>query len=440
MTADLSKPPVSNAAKWMALTAALLGWMFDGVEMGLFPFAARPALQTLLGQSVPADQLNSTVGSWMGALTATFLIGAAFGGLVFGWLGDRIGRVRAMTASVLVYSLFSALGAAVQDPMQLAGTRFLASLGMGGEWALGVALVMEVWPSDKRPLLAGLIGAIANVGFLLVGVVGKTVLAHQAGIGESLHGFLPAAVADALMANSAWRMVLVLGALPAVISLFIQMFVPESEHWKEVAATSPKNKVTDLLVPAVRSRVLLGIAISSVALIGTWGTVQNIPAWADKMAGPDAKGNAQILSGLGAAIGCVIGALMAQWTSRRWTYFSIALLSLISTAVIYNVHMVYDGFFLTMVFLVGGITASFYGWLPLYLPELFPTRIRATAVGTSYNSGRILAAVGALVSGALLKAFNEDYARMGSVLSLVYVIALVIIWFCPETKGKGLPE
>jgi MFS family permease len=440
MTADLVNPS-SNRAKWMALTAALLGWMFDGVEMGLFPFAARPALQSLLtAQGVPAADLNATVGSWMGTVTATFLIGAAFGGLVFGWLGDRFGRVRAMTLSVLVYSLFSALGAAVQDPAQLAGTRFLASLGMGGEWALGVALVMEVWPADKRPLLAGLIGAIANVGFLLVGVLGKTVLANQVGIGDALRGMLPANVVEALMDHSAWRLILVLGALPAVLTLFIQIFVPESERWKEAAANSPKNRITDLFLPGVRSRVGLGIALASVALIGTWGTVQQIPAWTGKMAGPQAAGTAQICSGFGAALGCVIGALMAQWTSRRWTYFSIALLSLISAMVLYLVPMEYGGFFLVMVFLVGGITASFYGWLPLYLPELFPTRIRATAVGTSYNSGRILAAVGALGAGAMLKAFNEDYAKMGSVLSLIYVIGLLVIWFCPETKGKDLPE
>src|SRR3954466_16211663 len=158
----------STFGKWMALTAALLGWMFDGLEMGLFPLVARPALRDLLGTGVT----DTDVGAWFAVATASFLVGAATGGVLFGWLGDRIGRVRAMTLSVLTYALFTGLCGLVGQAWQLGILRFIASLGMGGEWSLGVALVMEVWPNKSRAFMAGLIGAAANVGYLLVGLIG----------------------------------------------------------------------------------------------------------------------------------------------------------------------------------------------------------------------------------------------------------------------------
>src|SRR4029079_13395245 len=136
----------SARARWLALTAALLGWMFDGLEMGLLPLVARPALRELLGSGTGED----VVGRWFAVITAGFLVGAATGGVLFGWLGDRIGRVRAMTLSVLVYAGCSGLCVFVQTPWQLAGLRFAGALGMGGEWALGVALVMELWSDRSR--------------------------------------------------------------------------------------------------------------------------------------------------------------------------------------------------------------------------------------------------------------------------------------------------
>src|SRR3954469_5358567 len=164
------KTPTTNRitrAQWLTLAAALLGWSFDGFEMGVFPIVARPALRDLLG-GTPAEEI---VRQWNAVLAATFLFGAAVGGWLFGWIGDRVGRVRAMVASVLTYALLTGVSAAAQSAWQLAGLRFLAALGMGGERALGVALVMETWPARYRPVLAGLIGAAANLGYTVVAAV-----------------------------------------------------------------------------------------------------------------------------------------------------------------------------------------------------------------------------------------------------------------------------
>src|SRR5262245_46983436 len=142
----------------LALVAALLGWMFDGMEMGLFPLVGKDALRELLGSGAEQDAIDK----WFGIVTACFLVGAATGGVVFGWLGDKIGRVRAMTVSVLLYSLCSGLSAASSSPEELAVLRFVGALGMGGEWALGVALVMEVWPNASRAWLAVWSGALGT--------------------------------------------------------------------------------------------------------------------------------------------------------------------------------------------------------------------------------------------------------------------------------------
>src|SRR5437588_5386986 len=238
--------PTTARAQWLVLTAAFLGWMFDGLEMGIFPLVARPALQSMmLTADGGGDQF---VGVWMGRITALFLIGAACGGLVFGWLGDRLGRVRAMTLSILTYSIFTGLCFFAREPWELGALRFVAAFGMGGEWSLGVALVMEAWAAEKRPLLAGVIGAAANVGFALIAVVGLYFKVTQ----------------------DSWRWVMVAGAAPALLALVIQIFVPESQRWKESVKRGAAHPVQEIVGSSLRTAPLLAVAFGSVALIGTW--------------------------------------------------------------------------------------------------------------------------------------------------------------------------
>ena len=227
----------SRYALAMTLAAALLGWMFDGFEMGLFPLVARPALMELMG-----PEASKTIGTWFSVIIAMFLVGAACGGLFFGWLGDRIGRVRALVWSVATYSVFSGLCGFATAPWHLAVLRFIASLGMGGEWALGVALVMEVWPSSSRPMLAGLIGVASNAGFLLIALMGLG-LVKMIGSIDSFFTIIgmPAEWKNALLSNSAWRLLLFLGAMPAILTFFILLFVPESPRWKQAAAQFTKK-------------------------------------------------------------------------------------------------------------------------------------------------------------------------------------------------------
>ena len=527
----------------MVLAAAFTGWMFDGLEMGLFPIVARPALQDLL--QVTDDTL---VGQWNGYIVAVFLLGAAAGGFLFGWLGDKIGRVRSMMLSILCYSLFTGCCCFAQSAWQLGAFRFLAALGMGGEWALGVALVMECWPEKLRPLLAGIIGAAANFGFLLIAVIGRV---------------FPVTVEN-------WRWMFLVGALPALLTIFIRMFVPESEKWKESVKDAKTSPAREIFSPALLKSTLLAITFASIALIGTWGAVSGfLPLWTDKLAGgdvtlaitarvgatvpetlaiskatinvtddgthgspgeenapkyttkslydlksvgqpgdsftykltvtnrgsgdgtgvvmtamipvpavdaesvstnqpdqvafdadtgelkwtigelkfknPTAKASSQIVISIGAIIGCLVAPLVGGWIGRRIAYFGLCLSSLLVCGYLFRTFSEYNTAFLLVSGLAGMTTAAFYGWLPLYLPELFPTRVRATGQGLSFNFGRILAAFGAIYAGQLVAFFEqshpgEGFARSGATITLVYLIGMVVIWFAPETKGKPLPD
>jgi MFS family permease len=426
----------------MALTAALLGWMFDGFEMGIFPLVARPALIDVLKISDEANlatsasdpqvraeaakKVDAQVGQWMGRITAAFLIGAACGGWFFGWLGDRVGRVRAMVFSVLTYASFTGLCGLAQSSWQLAGLRFFSALGMGGEWSLGVALVMECWPAHSRPILAGLIGAAGNLGYVLTAI---PVMAVE-GLGFQ-------------MSAGGWRWVLGICVFPAVLTFFLRMFVPESEKWLLAVRSAPRARFGEIFSTTLRKRTILGAVLGGIALIGTWGSVQWIPLWVNKETGSQQMGNyAQMCSAAGAIIGTFLGAVIGHRIGRRLTYFTLCLGSLLICAFIFRAPISFDWTFLVVVLIVGGFTASFYGWLPLYLPELFPTRLRATGQGFAFNFGRIIAAGGALSMGFLMseRVFAGSYAKAGATITLIYLVGMAVIWLAPETRGQPLPE
>jgi len=493
----------SNRDKYMTLIAAFLGWMFDGFEQALFPLIGQQALAELLGPSAaPTDTAK-----WFGAIIAVFLVGAASGGVLFGWLGDKIGRVRAMSLSILTYAIFTGLCGFATEAWHIAALRFVASLGMGGEWSLGVALVNEIWPGKSRAVTAGLIGAAANFGFLSVAVLSMAMLSFITGLESFLLGIgVSETLTTKLLANSGWRFLMIVGALPAVMVFFIRLFVPESEKWKrerDRGATTHWANV-DLLgvligmcaglviiwawspagvsglpatlitlvgvgvallgflhpvryymrraeaaksLPAGSGRsiirlMLFGAGISSVALLGTWGSMQWAPRWVTQLE-PDATKYAKewtlIWMSLGAITGTMLAALSAGRFGRRITYTVLCVASIASVAIFYQANTSYGALFLPTVFLAGGITAAFYGFFPLYLPELFPTAVRATAQGFSYNFGRIIAAVGGLQTATLIGFFGGSFANAGTAMAGIYLVGIVLIWFGPETKGRELP-
>ena len=545
-----SKP--LTRAQWYVLIAAFLGWMFDGFEMGLYPLAARPALRDIMATVTAAGEqvfpAEAEVGAWYSTLVSAFLLGAAMGGLLFGWLGDRVGRVRTMALAIAIYSVFTGAVYFADAPWQLALFRFLAALGMGGEWALGVALVMECWPEKFRPILAGVIGAAANFGFLAISLLGVLFIVDE----------------------QSWRWMMLAGAAPGILAFFVIVFVPESQRWKESVKVEKSKPIREIFGTRLIRPTLLGICFASVALIATWGAVSGyLPVWVDQLAGgersislsakvlesapggldlrtiesekavnttdqtPDTGGDApapryeiqrthglktppepgqqfqfgltitnrggaegtgivvadrlpierfdpasveidkvgqgkaafdpdtgelvwhvgtlefkdpkakswvQTLLSVGAILGCFAGPLLGNWLGRRPAYFFLCLASLLSCGYLFGFLREYNFLFLAVTAVAGLTSASFYGWLPLYLPELFPTRVRATGQGVAFNFARIFAAGGTWLTGVLIVFYGGSYPEACATIVLVYVVGMVLIWFAPETKGKPLPE
>jgi MFS family permease len=313
------------------------------------------------------------------------------------------------------------------EPWQLGVLLFFSALGMGGQWSLGVALVMETWPEKSRPLLSGIIGAASNVGFLLIASV---------------------ALCYSVTPDS-WRWMMLVGASPAVMAMMIVAFVPESERWKQSAKKRGGSPIIEIFKPGLASKTILAIILAGVPLIGTWAAISGwLPVWADKMAGnlqPHAKAITQVSMAIGAIIGCIIAPLVGGKIGRRPAYFGLCAISLICCQYIFRAFHEYDLNFVLMAGLTCCVTAGFYGWLPLYLPELFPTRVRATGQGLSFNFGRFLAAIGAVNMGLLVGALGGDaakgdYGPAGAVITLIYIVGMIVILFAPETKGKPLPD
>jgi len=460
----------------------------------------------LLGPHATASDANG----WFGAIIAVFLVGAASGGVLFGWLGDKIGRVRAMTFSIFTYAIFTGACGFAHEAWQIAGLRFIASVGMGGEWSLGVALVNEVWPAKSRALTAGLIGAAANVGYLVVGALSIFLLSFiSTAHGVFLHVGLPESAATWLLSNSAWRLLMISGAMPALLIFGILLFVPESEKWKAEHARGAtahweRGDLFGVLIATIAALaiiwswspsaagvsagistlitlvglviaffgflhpvrrymqraeavgmwtrehghevikfIVLGAGISAVALLGTWGSTQWAPKWAvDKLAVgvKNAKEWTQIWLSIGACVGTMGAALAAGRFGRRITYFVLCVTSIGGCLLLYQTNTTYSNYFLFCIFVAGALTASFYGFFPLYLPELFPTAVRATGQGFSYNFGRIIAAVGGLQTANLMKFFGNSFPKAASVMASIYLVGMVLIWYCPETKVRPLPE
>jgi len=438
--------PLSPAGRYLILVAAFLGWAFSGFQMAVMTLAAPSATAEfqLLGQITtgdifrfdrlaatprlptlpPADSPELAIarksfeGLWFSRYNAAFLFGAAAGGFVFGWMGDRLGRVRTMGASIACFSLFSGLGYFTAAPEQLLLLRVLSGLGVGGMWPTGVALASEAWSDASRPMIAGLLGTSANVGLVLL---------------NTLAYFWPPT-------PDSWRWLLLVCASPVALAAIVWLMVPESRLW--LAARNAKSgaaggvTMTTVFRPPLLRLTLIGIAVGTIPILGGWGATQWLIPWTKSVVGqtqPEAMAMTAMMRSGGAIIGGLVGGWIASLAGRRLTYFLVSLVSLALCEFIYLTLTPGQVSFFAAVFVLGVITTIYFGWLPLYLPELFPTETRATGAGVSFNSGRILGGVGVLATGAITTAFGGDYGRAGSITTLVFALGMVVILFAPDT-------
>jgi len=425
--------PLSKGSRYVVLFAAIGGLLFDGVELGLMPVASLSVSQSLLG-----DAFTPTLGGdWFARFTAALMLGAAVGGIFLGSLGDRIGRTRALGVSILSYSVFAGLGAFVRTQEQMLVLRFLVGLGVGGVWPNAVALAAECWPDKSRPIIAGLMGAALNGGILMLSQIART-----------WH-----------ITPESWRWIFQLAAAPAVLGLLALTVIPESPLWlagrsrrgdeadsSKITPTASSRQrlpspLRELFRPPMLRLTLIGILIGSIPMVGAWAASKWMIPWADKVGGATAPGYKAITQGwwaLGAVLGSFFGAQIAAWLGRRRAYAIISAAATVLTSLMFLGTAPLQASFLPIVFAQGFVATLFFGWLPLYLPELFPTRVRAAGSGIAYNVGRFATALGVMAAGALFAAMGGSYPKVGASCGLIYLLGLIAIWWAPDTTDKKL--
>jgi MFS family permease len=438
---------------WWVLLVATLGWLFDSMDQRLFVLARTPALRELL-----PDADDAQVADHAGYATAIFILGWATGGLVFGLLGDRWGRTRTMMATILLYSLFTGLSALAVSWWDFALYRFLCGMGIGGEYAAGVALVAEVMPARARPYCLGLLQGLAALG-QVAGSAVSLVIGPQADI---------AGVAG-------WRWLFVIGIFPALLVVVIRLSLREPESWlraRREALPSPGHQQLGDLREIFRDRrwryhTMIGMTLAIAGQIGLWG----IGFWTPELirgsllesrrqavaanqpqATPEewkaeedhfvALGT--LLQDLAGMLGIYAFTLATAHLGRRWTFAIAYLLALGATLLTFGgLREVSDVYW--MIPLLGFCVSSVYGGFAIYFPELYPTRLRSTGTAFCYNVARYVTALGPLTLGKLTVLYASlDYPMplrpAAMTLAAIYLVGVLVLPLAPETKGKPLPE
>ncbi|HWA82389.1 MAG TPA: MFS transporter [Fimbriimonadaceae bacterium] len=409
-----------NRAQWLILFVAWLGWVFDVADTALFNFAKVPMLQQMLGTEY------AKIGGRVDALLlSVFLVGWAVGGLIFGILADRWGRTRTLLLTILLYCLFTGLTALCQDPWQVGAARFLTALGIGGEWAAGVALVAEALPDRARAGAASLIQSAAAFG---------PILASLANLG---------------LKGGAWQSLFLVGIVPALLCLVIRFFVPEPERSAR-ARNETKSPVRDIFASREwRRNALVAIVIGVVGIAGAgtatyWAPnlVKAVSAGLAKSVVDARTSDLVMLSHVGTLLGVILVPWLCQLFGRKRTILAFFIAAPIALLVgladpTYEKLLL----FMPMVNLFAiGVSAAFV----LYFPELFPTRMRATGAGLAYNVGRLLYVPVPLITGALVDHFGGPLkggiATAVVLTGSIYLLGILAIPFAPETKGRPLPE
>ncbi|MCU0962195.1 MAG: MFS transporter [Pirellulaceae bacterium] len=435
-----------NRYHWFVLIVAALGWMFDCLDQQLFILARQPAMQDLLRVADPAAS-KAIVDAYAGYATSIFLIGWASGGLLFGVLGDRIGRAKTMVITILLYSLFTGLSALSVSFWDFACYRFLTGLGVGGEFAVGVALVAEVMPDRARPYALSLLQALSAFGNVTAALLNMA-------MGGLVHAGL---------VGSVWRPLFVVGAIPALLALLIRRRLREPERWEHVShETSVARELGSYRAlfgdPRWRRRALVGLGLAFSGVVGLWAVgfftmdlVGNVLT-ARFMAGglpPHEvvgrvafwKGITSLMINLGAFFGMFGFGVLTQRIGRRAAFAIAFTAAFFSTAAVFAFLSEFWQIFV-LVPIMGFCQLSLFAGYAIYFPELFPTYLRSTGTSFCYNVGRFVAAAGPTMLGLLTSQVYVHTAEplrwAGLTMCSIFLLGLLMLPFAPETKDQPL--
>lgn len=436
-----------NRYHWFVLVVAALGWLFDCLDQQLFILARQPAMEELL-----ATTDSARIDEFGGYATSIFLMGWGIGGLLFGVLGDRIGRARTMIITILMYSVFTGLSAISVSFWDFSLYRFLTGMGVGGEFAVGVALVAETMPDRARPYALSLLQALSAIGNISAAVIGMT-------MGElKEHGLV----------ESVWRPMFLVGAVPALLALVIRRKLREPERWQQAshedAIAQKLGSYRELFGdPRWRHHALVGLGLAFSGIVGLWAVgfftfdlvgnvlrgvfvAQEMPTNRVDAEVAKWKAIASMMMNIGAAFGMYSFAVLAQRIGRKPTFaicFLAALTSTVSVFFFLNGEDVFHQVF-WLVPIMGFCILSLFAGYAIYFPELFPTHLRSTGTSFCYNVGRFVAALGpallGYMTGTVYAHTSEPLRYAGLTMCAIFLLGLLVLPLAPETKDQPLPE
>jgi len=423
--------------QWTVLFAAWLGWGFDIFDSLLFNFVAPNCIPDLLNLQPGSAAAKAATLQWTGILTSLLLIGWAAGGVLFGYIGDRLGRTRTLMLTMLMYALGTAACAFAPNLGVLIVFRLIASLGIGGEWAAGAAMVAEVMPEKRRVEGGVLLYTAASVGLFLATGLNFLVAGH----------WFPDEP------QKSWRFLFLFGLVPAAVAFTVRAFVREPERWQQVQDHS-KVALREIFAGPLRRVTLWGTFVTVIALITWWSSNAFIASIATGLARTEAglrgltesatlalvenwKLKANLYFNFGGLVGTLMVIPLARVLSRRMLFALYMACSSVAMLASFGIDMAPETR-LMMYFVVGVPVFGIFGAFPFYLPELFPTRVRTTGSGFCYNIGRLVAAIGPFLVGTV--------AAKGAALQAIFYVGFVPLLgllFAPfyiETRHKTLED
>jgi len=414
--------------QWKSGIAAWLGWLFDGLDMHLYTLVATPFVAQLL----QVGQKDDSVGYYSSVIQAAFLVGWALGGGFFGRIGDRMGRARALILTILTYAMFTGLSFFAQTWWHLLICRFLAALGIGGEWAVGASLLSETWPRRWRPWIAATLQSAVNVGVLWAMVAGVLV-----------------SIVAASSETYAYRSVFLVGILPALLVLWIRRAVPEPEEWHtaKLQARGAAPGVLDLFRGSVRRTTILTILVCATSLTAHWAFMfwslqhlRNLPditGWTD-LEKTRFVSKAMILLMVTSIAGNFLAAAIARVLGYRRSISLMCVAYFCSMYVTYGEVRSHESLFWCLCAM--GVCQGLFGLFTMYMPPLFPTLLRTTGAGFCYNIGRIAAAAGTVFFGLFSKVGDHRLALLYSAwLFLPAAAVALLLSEPPDEKGTVSP-
>lgn len=434
MSTSSSAPEPVTLYHWLVVIIASCGWLFDCMDQRLFILAREGALTELLGAGAAAMEVKK----FGGYATTAMMIGWATGGIFFGMMSDKWGRVKTMVLTLLVYSSFTGLSGLAPNWEMFIVFRFLVGLGVGGMFGAATTLVAESVPGRIRSVALGALQALSATGNILGSLVSYWIPPNQATFVGQLSG---------------WRVLFFVGIVPSLLAIPIMLFLKEPEAWKQAKAQAHSGErgkqvgsLADLFGhPRWRRHALVGLLLGVAGMIGLWGIAFFSPELiSEALRGePLSKVNrtralGTALQDVGAFFGMLTFTTVATLLTRRLAFLCSFAACLVTVALVF-LGLRSEAQAYWMLPLMGFATLSVFAGYAIYFPELFPTRLRGTGVGFCYNTVRYLAAPAPALLGHL-SGWLGSFRYAAVLMCSIYLVGMVALLWAPETKGKPLPE